>query len=631
MMKNFKPNWLVECEGQHFAYSEIVKITNDFASIIGRGGFGAVYLGTLTNETQVAMKLLNSSSGQGSKEFKNEVELLMRARNRNLVSLVGYCNEGETMALVYEYVANGNLQQHLSAGLEYLHNGCKPPILHRDLKTSNILLNEKLQAKIGDFGLSKVLSTESATHVSTVAKGTFGYLDPQYCSTGQLNKKSDVYSFGIVLLELITGRAAIARDEEGVPIHICEWICPKFESMEIESIVDSRLQGSYLNSSARKAIEIAMACASSTAIRRPDITVVHTDLKECLEIEMPFEITEIVERYDAKMMTNFEPNRPLECEGQRFAYSEIVKITNDFASIIGRGGFGKVYLGTLKNETKVAVKLLNSSSRQGLKEFKNEVELLMRAHHRNLVSLVGYCNEGETMALVYEYVANGNLQKHLSAGLEYLHNGCKPPIVHRDLKTSNILLNEKLQAKIADFGLSKVLSTESATHVSTAAKGTFGYLDPQYCSTGRLNKKSDVYSFGIVLLELITGRAAIARDEEDVPIHICQWMCPKFKSMEIESIVDTRLQGSYLNSSAWKAIEIAMACASSTAIQRPDIIVVHNDLKECLEIEMPFEITEIVESDDASSSNSVTEASHIESQTNTSSLGMLHEISNSLH
>ncbi|KAL6285560.1 hypothetical protein ACE6H2_009950 [Prunus campanulata] len=353
-----------------------------------------------------------------------------------------------------------------------------------------------------------------------------------------------------------------------------------------------------------------------------------------------------------EMMKNFKPNSLLECEGQRFAYSEIVKITNDFASIIGRGGFGKVYLGTLKNETKVAVKLLNSSSRQGSKEFKNEVELLLRVHHRNLVSLVGYCNEGETMALVYEYVANGNLQKHLSAdvtqdvltwkerleipvdaarGLEYLHNGCKPPIVHRDLKTSNILLNEKLQAKIADFGLSKVLSTESATHVSTAAKGTFGYLDPQYCSTGRLNKKSDVYSFGIVLLELITGRAAIARKEEDVPIHICQWMCPKFKSMEIESIVDSRLQGSYLNASARKAIEIAMACASSTAIQRPDITVVHNDLKECLEIEMPFEITEIVESDDASSSNSVTMASHIESQTNTSSLGMLHEISNSLH
>ncbi|PQP94226.1 hypothetical protein Pyn_21843 [Prunus yedoensis var. nudiflora] len=299
------------------------------------------------------------------------------------------------------------------------------------------------------------------------------------------------------------------------------------------------------------------------------------------------------------MMKNFKPNRLVECGGQHFAYSEIVKITNDFASIIGRGGFGHVYLGTLTNETQVAVKLLNSSLRQGSKEFKNEERL--------------------------------EIAIDIARGLEYLHNGCKPPIVHRDLKTSNILLNEKLQAKIGDFGLSKVLSTESATHVSTVAKGTFGYLDPQYCSTGQLNIKSDVYNFGIVLLELITGRAAIARDEEDVPIHIWEWMCPKFKSMEIESIVDSRLQGSYLNSSARKAIEIAMACASSTAIQRPDITVVNNDLKECLEIEMPFEITEIVERYDASSSSSVTMTSHIDSQTNTSSLGMLHEISNSLH
>ncbi|PRQ45813.1 putative transferase, protein kinase RLK-Pelle-LRR-I-1 family [Rosa chinensis] len=166
----------------------------------------------------------------------------------------------------------------------------------------------------------------------------------------------------------------------------------------------------------------------------------------------------------------------------------------------------------------------------------------MTAHHRNLVSLIGYCDEGDTMALVLEYVANGNLQQHLSdltldfltwkerlqiavdaaRGLDYLHNGCKPPIVHGDLKASNILLNEKLQAKIADFGLSKVLTTESATHISTDAKGTFGYLDAGYCNTGQLNRKSDVYSFGIVLLELINCRAAIIRDVEPFPIHICQ-------------------------------------------------------------------------------------------------------------
>ncbi|CAL2245224.1 unnamed protein product [Prunus armeniaca] len=350
-----------------------------------------------------------------------------------------------------------------------------------------------------------------------------------------------------------------------------------------------------------------------------------------------------------EMMKNFNKNEFLESQGQRFTYSEIVKITNNFASIIGRGGFGKVYLGTLKNETQVAVKLLGSS-RQGSNEFRNEVILLMSAHHRNLVSLIGYCDEGDTMALVYDYVANGNLEQHISSdvgknvltwkerlqiavdaarGLEYLHNGCKPPIVHRDLKTSNILLNEKLQAKIADFGLSKGLATESATHVSTAAKGTFGYLDPEYCSTGQLNKKSDIYSFGIVLLELITGRAAIIRDLEQLPIHICQWVRPKFEKIEIEieSIVDSRIQGTFLNSSAKKSIEIAMACVSSTSIQRPDITVVFNDLKECLEIEMPSEITKITEayendeSDDTiSSSGSIIKTSHIRSETESNTI-----------
>ncbi|XP_062008525.1 probable LRR receptor-like serine/threonine-protein kinase At1g05700 [Rosa rugosa] len=318
----------------------------------------------------------------------------------------------------------------------------------------------------------------------------------------------------------------------------------------------------------------------------------------------------------------------LESEDRRFTYSELVKITNNFASIIGRGGFGRVYHGTLKNDIQVAVKLLTSSSRQGSKEFQNEVKLLMTAHHRNLVSLIGYCDEGDTMALVFEYVANGNLQQHLSdltldvltwkerlqiavdaaRGLDYLHNGCKPPIVHRDLKASNILLNEKLQAKIADFGLSKVLATESATHISTDAKGTFGYLDAEYCNTGQLNKKSDVYSFGIVLLELITGRAPIIRDVEPFPIHICQWVTPIYENMEIEKIVDSKIQGTYNNFSAQKAIEIAMACVRSSAIQRPEISSVYVELKGCLEIEMTSDqvttVTEIDESDDDTNSSS---------------------------
>ncbi|XP_058004942.1 putative leucine-rich repeat receptor-like serine/threonine-protein kinase At2g19230 isoform X2 [Hevea brasiliensis] len=182
-----------------------------------------------------------------------------------------------------------------------------------------------------------------------------------------------------------------------------------------------------------------------------------------------------------------------------FSYSEIVSITHNFETIIGEGGFGKVYFGTLKDNTQVAVKLLSQYSRQGYKEFQAEAQLLMIVHHRNLVSLIGYCDDRHNKALIYEYMVNGNLCEHLAGtsgsilnwderlhiatdaaqGLEYLHNGCKPPIIHRDLKTPNILLNEKLQAKIADFGLSRAFTNESGSHITTRPAGTFGYLDPE--------------------------------------------------------------------------------------------------------------------------------------------------------
>ncbi|MCH80001.1 receptor-like protein kinase, partial [Trifolium medium] len=183
---------------------------------------------------------------------------------------------------------------------------------------------------------------------------------------------------------------------------------------------------------------------------------------------------------------------------QTFSYTEILNITNNFKTIVGEGGFGKVYVGVLQNHTQVAVKILSPSSMQGYKEFQSEAQLLMIVHHRNLVSLIGYCDEDEIKALVYEYMANGNLQQHLSVkntniltwnerlniavdvahGLDYLHNGCKPPIMHRDLKPSNILLDENMHAKIADFGLSRAFGDDSDSHILTHPAGTLGYADP---------------------------------------------------------------------------------------------------------------------------------------------------------
>ncbi|ERM93453.1 hypothetical protein AMTR_s00132p00043450 [Amborella trichopoda] len=176
------------------------------------------------------------------------------------------------------------------------------------------------------------------------------------------------------------------------------------------------------------------------------------------------------------------------------------------------------------------------------------------------------------------------IQIALSAtqGLEYLHYGCKPPIVHRDVKTSNILLNEKLEAKVADFGSARFGLTDGDSHITTTVAGTQGYVDPEYVSTHKLNEKSDVYSFGIVLLEIISGQPAIIKEEET--IHIVQWVTPRFVRGKIENVIYPRLHGKYDINSAWKAAEIALACTPQAAIKRPTMSDVVSELRGCLKL-----------------------------------------------
>ncbi|OIW18136.1 hypothetical protein TanjilG_00335 [Lupinus angustifolius] len=274
--------------------------------------------------------------------------------------------------------------------------------------------------------------------------------------------------------------------------------------------------------------------------------------------------------------------------------------------ILGRGGFGPVYHGFIDG-IEVAVKMLSQSSVRGYQQFLAEVKLLMIVHHRNLTSLVGYCNEEGNIGLIYEYMANGNLDEHLSGknikaklltwedrlriaidaaqGLEYLHNGCKPPIIHRDVKCTNILLNENLQAKVADFGLSKSFSTDGETHLSTVVAGTHGYMDPDYAMSNRLTEKSDVYSFGVVILVIITGQPAIIKMRDDYKIHISQWVIPMISNGDIENIVDSKLEGDFDTNSVWKAVEIAMACLSNSS-KRPNMSEVVTELKGCFTVEL---------------------------------------------
>ncbi|XP_078151948.1 putative LRR receptor-like serine/threonine-protein kinase At5g59680 [Carex rostrata] len=286
---------------------------------------------------------------------------------------------------------------------------------------------------------------------------------------------------------------------------------------------------------------------------------------------------------------------------KQFSFSELKLITNDFREKIGIGGFGEVFKGRLGNGNEVAVKVRSESSSQGAQQFLNEVTGLSRVHHKNLVSLVGYCMDGNYIALIYDYMQQGNLQNWLrgcntqplswkqrlriayesAQGLEYLHKMCNPPLIHRDVKTSNILLTRNLEAKVSDFGLVRAFT---GTHVSTKVVGTPGYLDPHYASTSHLIEKSDVYSFGVVLLEIITGKTPIHQGLQRSQ-HLTQFVQQRLSKGNIESILDPYLGGQYNLNSIWKVAELALRCTDLPA-KRPDMTAVVTELKESMDLEM---------------------------------------------
>ncbi|XP_049934471.1 putative leucine-rich repeat receptor-like protein kinase At2g19210 [Nymphaea colorata] len=289
-----------------FTYSQVVEMTNNFEKVIGRGGFGTVFYGRLKDGSEVAVKKLSSRLVErGTKEFAAEVKMLMQVHYKYLTQFVGYCDDEKELILIYEYMSNGNLQKLISEetaaalnwqqrlnialdaakGLEYLHSGCTPAFIHRDVKSSNILVNEKFEAKVADFGLSKAVVSDEVTHITTAVAGTAGYLDPEYCYTNQVTEKSDVYGFGVVLFELITGRSAISTNCNGERVPLVKLVRPELMRKDIKVIIDPRLQGQCDINSIRMVAETAMTCTEEKSVIRPTMTEVVAHLKEAMEIE----------------------------------------------------------------------------------------------------------------------------------------------------------------------------------------------------------------------------------------------------------------------------------------------------------------------------------------------------------
>ncbi|KQJ85319.1 cold-responsive protein kinase 1 [Brachypodium distachyon] len=275
-----------------------------------------------------------------------------------------------------------------------------------------------------------------------------------------------------------------------------------------------------------------------------------------------------------------------------FSYSELRSATDNFnrSNKVGRGGFGTVYKGTIRNRRDVAVKVLSAESRQGTREFLTEIDVISNVKHPNLVELIGCCVEGDHRILVYEYLENSSLDRALlgsnsepanftwsirsaictgvARGLAYLHEEIASPIVHRDIKASNILMDKNYIPKIGDFGLAK-LFPDNITHISTRVAGTTGYLAPEYAWHGQLTKKADIYSFGVLVIEIISGKSGSRSLLADDKL-LLEKAWELYEAGNLTELVDPDIRD-YPEEEAIRYIKVALFCTQAAAARRPSM------------------------------------------------------------
>ncbi|XP_072963167.1 probable serine/threonine-protein kinase PBL21 [Typha angustifolia] len=290
------PSFTVERNSgaRSFTFRDLAVATQNFkdTNLIGEGGFGRVFKGRLDSGQVVAVKQLNRDGLQGSKEFLVEILMLIMLRHSNLVSLIGYCAEGDERLLVYEYMPQGSLEDHLfnfspdkqpldwntrmkiavgvAKGLTYLHDVANPPVIYRDMKAANVLLDNDFNPKLSDFGLAKLAPVGDRTHVSTRVMGTYGYCAPDYVLSGKLTLKSDIYSFGVLLLEIITGRRIFDSSKTGGEQNLLTWSRPYLnDRRKYTQLADPVLQGRYPPRAFHQLVVVTSMCLQEQAHVRP--------------------------------------------------------------------------------------------------------------------------------------------------------------------------------------------------------------------------------------------------------------------------------------------------------------------------------------------------------------------------
>jgi len=544
-----------------FTEDEIERITNNFSTLIGKGGFGEVYRGTLDddNEPVAVKKYINEDSRE---VFMEEVRIHSKIGHKNVVKLIGYCIGESTLMIVMEYMSKGNLNDLLHSeisipldvrlgiaigcaeALSYMHSmhvSSGNLVCHGDIKPANILLDDNLTAKLTDFGISRLL-VGGVTRYTTTVKGSIGYMDPIYIQEGRLTPRSDVYSFGLVLCELMAGKG-VRKGAINLILYANKGCA---SGKGFREICDAAIANENNMKILKEMQKLAAECLSLTISRRPQMTDVvkrlrtlrkelknrHENYSEPIlashhswrknkkqEMIAPTYNSKLQIKKSLSFFKRSISSSKVQSEPSNvriFAQEELKEVTHNYSCLLGGGLSGKVYRGTLEDNAVVAVRVF-SEVLEGFEEaFVNGGMILSQISHRNVVKLLGYCLDADCPAFVYEYAARGSLSdvldRHedfpldlrakiavkIAEALEYLHSPATGIIRHGYVVPSKILLDGNFMPKLTGFSWARKL-----------------IKDPIHDRCVSLRVKADVYQFGVLLLMLISRKNFVFYADHD--------------------------------------------------------------------------------------------------------------------
>ncbi|KAI4985651.1 hypothetical protein ZWY2020_018281 [Hordeum vulgare] len=605
-----------------FTEGEIERITSNYKTIIGKGGFGEVYKGVLQDGRTVAIKRFMSNIEEN---FAKELKVHCEINHRNVVRLIGYCAEENALMIVSEYISKGNLSNVLhheripitldtrlriavqcSEALCYMHSQMYTQVIHGDIKAANILLDDNFNAKISDFGISRLVNTDSTLFTEHVM-GSIGYMDPLFARSGRLTSKSDVYSFGIVLVELITKKKATARNGE-TGIVECLTRALATGKRKVRDLFDVEISSQNNMKVLEGVAKLAGQCLRMEMDRRPEMIDVAERLRAFRKTQVQGKQTLTIFpwgwRNKPAAQNNWQSSSSVTQQilpsnsCRHFSLREMKSATRNFdeSHLVCVGGSHEVYFGGIDGgATIVAIK--RASVEKDVNKFHIEIAVIAKLCHHHVVSLVGYCKEENEKILIYDYMVRGTLRGNLygnrtkeppltwrqrldvcigaARALQYLHE-CS--IIHNDVSTMSILLDKRLVGKVS----SKVSRLQDVMNVSTDSVGRHGYQDPEFYRTWQLTEKSNVYSFGVVLFEVLCARAAFDPNlpERQAILVKCALSCLKKGILHL--IVDPYLEGKIAPRCFKKFVEIAEKCVSNCGIDRPSMQEVIENLEMCL-------------------------------------------------